>query len=79
MAAGYLPEIGSENGPCKDECEHTDCVETKRMLLMVCRWCDLAIGYRGFYNDTLEGEPALSRMVHAVCHEDELHRQDEAI
>jgi len=72
MAVGYLPEIGSEHGPCANDCEHTDCAETKRLLLMVCRWCDLAIGYRGFFNDSLEGHPAWSRIVHASCHEDSL-------
>jgi len=70
MAVGYLPEIGSESGPCKDDCGHVDCAETKRMLLTECRWCDLSIGYRGFYNDTPDGEPAWSRLVHATCHED---------
>jgi len=75
MAAGYLPETGSEFGPCADACEHSDCAQTKRMLLTVCRWCDLAIGYRAFYNDTPDGEPAWSRMVHAVCHEETLDRE----
>ncbi len=49
MAAGRLPEPGTEYGPCLG-CRHTDCAATRAMAETVCTYCGESIGYnRGFF------------------------------
>ena len=52
MAAGRLPEPGTEHGPCAEICKHLDCAESKRQAESACRICEKPIGYeRGFYQE----------------------------
>ncbi len=68
MAAGTLPEPGTEYGPCAEPCKHTDCAATREMVTATCRFCLEPIGYdRRFYR---EGNG--SGLVHASCLEDEV-------
>lgn len=67
MAAGTLATPGSKYGPCKSECKHVDCYETKRMAYSLCDLCGLSIGYDvRFY--TNRGRPG--ELVHARCLEE---------
>lgn len=45
MAAGILPEPGTDYGPCEGECSHRDCKETKEMAKKECPECGEKIGY----------------------------------
>jgi len=45
MAAGILPEPGSDFGPCATACAHTDCAVTRRTAEEACRYCGKPIGY----------------------------------
>lgn len=78
MAAGKLPEPGSEYGPCTDPCEHLDCAETRRMAETVCELCGKPIGYGArLYDRTTPAQRADNRpkhpsertwaLVHADC------------
>ncbi len=83
MAQGYLPEIGSEFGPCERtkidgewvSCGHTDCAQTRIDLARICHHCDEALGTRGFFRMSpsgggdLMGQAGTDRTVwvHAVC------------
>jgi hypothetical protein len=64
MAAGILPKPGSKAGPCRKNCQHIDCAETRERASSQCLYCRLPIGYdvrvyqHGDYT------------VHARCHED---------
>jgi len=53
MGYSMLSEPGSEFGPCKDGCDHKDCVWTRKTAESICRFCNEPIGYnRGFYVDS---------------------------
>ncbi len=69
MAAGTMSAPGTEYGPCVDEnCGHTTCDETRRMVGLECRYCETPIGYdRRFFNDTLRTQPLWSVLVHELC------------
>lgn len=61
MAVGYLPEPGTQYGPCQDDCAHTDCAATRRQAEQQCPHCGELINYeRGFYNTD-------AGLVHASC------------
>ncbi|MBA7528380.1 hypothetical protein ES705_20563 [subsurface metagenome] len=45
MAYTILPKPGSEVGPCKEACEHTDCAQTRAWADALCPKCNEAIGY----------------------------------
>lgn len=63
MAAARLPEPGTEFGPCVDDCKHTDCAETRRMVAVFCHFCGEAIGYdRSFCRSAEKSE-----LVHEHC------------
>lgn len=67
MAAGYIQPPGSEYGPCKEECRHVDCAQTRTMAESVCKYCEQIIGYeRGFYNLANHGD--IPVLVHSACH-----------
>jgi hypothetical protein len=67
MAAGYLPEPGTQYGPCADACAHTDCARTRQQAGMTCPTCGEQIGYeRGFYQ-----RDNWQVLVHAACAEDD--------
>lgn len=70
MAVGYLPEPGSEYGPCASECSHTDCAATRRMRATLCSICDEPIGSRGFFYHHPVGGAKV--MQHATCAEGDL-------
>src|SRR5437899_9565048 len=54
MAAGKLPKPGSRNGPCAEECAHTDCRLTKRWAQERCLHCGEAIRYETRFYRTEE-------------------------
>lgn len=61
MAWSIVPRPGTKVGPCKGECQHTDCAATRKLAATICRYCQQEIGYGGKY--TMEaGEP-----VHFIC------------
>jgi len=65
MGWGILSPPGTEFGPCKGECSHTDCARTRSDAATLCAYCSEPIGYGNkFYDLTVEGE---NRMAHAVC------------
>lgn len=73
MAAGSLPKPGTKYGPCKSDCEHRDCAETRHMAAENCGICDTPIGYDvRFYDE--RGRDGRN-LVHAVCLEDEVEQQ----
>jgi len=46
MAYGFLPDIGTRNGPCEDEdCGHIDCAKIRKMAAEICPGCREPIGY----------------------------------
>jgi hypothetical protein len=72
MAAGILPKPGSKVGPCKTQCKHRDCQQTKAEAAAACRFCGKPIGYGvGFYRSRLSGE-----LAHAFCFEEAVERND---
>ncbi len=67
MASGQLQPPGAKFGPCPNPCSHKDCAKTREMAGTKCRICGDAIGYEtSFYQ---EGD--WTKLVHAVCVEDE--------
>lgn len=75
MAASILPAPGSKYGPCKEDCGHRDCKNTRDMAGTPCGICGEKVGYnRAFYNDGKYG------LVHAVCLEEKIEQEkvDEA-
>lgn len=82
MAAGRLPEPGSEYGPCEHDCEHLDCAETMRQAASICWRCEKPIGFQRRYyrmqDGTEAGAVGESYLVHAGCEEAAIeaeHRQ----
>lgn len=71
MAAGRLPEPGSEYGPCIT-CEHIDCQETRERARGLCRFCDGVIGYGNRYYSETSLTDGVRELVHANCLEDSL-------
>ena len=68
MAAGQLPGIGTEYGPCTNEdCGHTDCSSTRRMLTVICGHCDEPIGTRRMFNETPDDAPVWTVLSHELC------------
>ena len=63
MAAGALPKPGTKYGPCKGQCEHTDCAATRRMAATACGVCGEPIDYDRAFYDTDRG------LEHAYCTE----------
>lgn len=62
MAAGFLSEPGTEYGPCKEACEHTDCALIRKFATTPCRICEEPIGYnRRFFDSKRDGT------VHEAC------------
>lgn len=78
MAASYLAAPGTDAGPCAEECQHTDCAETRQWAAQPCFYCQEAIGYeRGFYSQprSAGGPFPLS---HSTCYQEELERRRSA-
>lgn len=76
MAAGTLPNPGTEYGPCDHPCEHADCDEMRRMVARACRFCGASIGYEvRFYQDP---EGMGDALVHASCLEDSIEKSRKA-
>lgn len=66
MGWSLLPKPGTKTGPCKGECEHTDCAKTRSMAESICSICNEEIGYeRGFY--AKDGDTQRGVLDHAVC------------
>lgn len=62
MAAGFLSPPGTEFGPCIDDCQHTDCAESRKIAASVCPICGEEIGYnRRFFREAGIGH------THEVC------------
>jgi len=52
MAASVISRPGSEYGPCKEDCNHSDCAELRHMANLICNECNEPIGYEArFYQD----------------------------
>jgi hypothetical protein len=62
MAAGRLPEPGSEFGPCIGECKHLDCAEVRHDAAALCAMCKTAIGYGVAFFRVMNRE-----LVHEQC------------
>ena len=45
MAASSLAKPGTKYGPCKGQCQHTDCAATREMASRNCVSCAEQIGY----------------------------------
>lgn len=72
MAVGVLPKPGSKLGPCKTECKHRDCAQSRAMAAEACRFCGKPIGYDdGFLRARLSGA-----LAHAVCVDEAVERND---
>lgn len=79
MAAGVIPDPGTEHGPCgprEADCSHRDCAAMRRGAACVCPACEKAIGYdRRYYAN---GGPKDDQPEHAVCLEDRIDREQKA-
>ena len=67
MAAGTLPEPGTEYGPCAEPCKHTDCAATRRTAESACRYCGDPIGYERRYYLALGANAQTGPWEHASC------------
>jgi hypothetical protein len=78
MAAGRLPEPGTEFGPCIDPaCGHIDCAQTRQMAENLCKYCLKPVGYETrFYliADMVDDQPTKTT-VHAYCHEEAIEAE----
>jgi len=61
MGWGMLSEPGTQYGPCKESCEHTDCAATRKDAATKCTICGETIGYGTKFYYTDEGAE------HALC------------
>jgi hypothetical protein len=69
MAAAILPRPGAPTGPCKQDCNHKDCAETRHMAAELCTHCHHPIGFGvRFYRDD-------DHLVHALCFEQAVERE----
>ncbi len=77
MAAGRLPQPGSEFGPCAvEKCGHIDCNQTRDMAMTRCKYCGKVIGYdRRFYAFPIAGKPGEGELTHALCYEDAVEKE----
>ena len=66
MAASILANPGTKYGPCDAECEHTDCIQTRKMAQVICTYCGKEIGYGTCFYHELDG------LRHALCFEEAL-------
>lgn len=82
MAAGRLPNPGTEYGPCEArDCGHKDCAETRRMAAESCNRCGEAIGYDvRYYETSCYPAPDSARgLGHASCLEAEADAKAKAL
>ena len=73
MAPGSLSKPGDyENGgPCLEICNHTDCLETRKMAATRCKLCDEVIGFRVLFFREEDGS-----LVHNVCESEMIEAQN---
>jgi len=72
MAAEILPAPGTKLGPCKGQCKHRDCAQTREDATAPCRFCQQPVGYdKRFYRSRLSGE-----LAHAMCYEEAIEQND---
>ena len=62
---------GSKYGPCKGNCSHRDCADTRNLAAGFCVLCEKKIGY----GKRVTGIP----LVHSVCAEDAEDRRQAEI
>lgn len=74
MAYLSIGKPGTEYGPCKGKCKHTDCEMSRRDAAKKCRICAEAIGYDRNY--CIEDK---DNYVHFGCLLEEIDRQKEQI
>lgn len=72
MASVSLPKPGTKYGPCKHNCKHIECAQTRRMVKQLCRFCNEAIDYDRQFNTDPDNQDEL---VHAVCLEEWVIKQ----
>jgi hypothetical protein len=71
MAAGQLQKPGTKYGPCKSDCTHRDCAETRTMAEALCRICSYRIGYETLFFQ----EGSVRALVHEACVAAEIERE----
>lgn len=71
MAAACIPAPGSKY-VCAEPCQHKDCAQHRADAAVVCSYCSKPVGTDVPVYAGQEGE---SRLVHAVCLEDAIERQ----
>lgn len=75
MAAIGTPAPGSEYGPCRKACKHTDCASLRRQAETPCTACGKPIGYEvNFFRDNPEDVIDWTKLIHAMC----LYRRNDA-
>jgi hypothetical protein len=72
MAAATIPAPGSLYGPCVKPCKHKDCAQHRADAAVVCSYCNRPCGTTVPVYSGQDGE---SRLVHAVCLEDAIEKQ----
>lgn len=45
MAWSMIPTPGTKYGPCKEECSHKDCNQSRSIANKICPYCNQFIGY----------------------------------
>ena len=77
MAAASIPKPGAKLGPCRQSCNHLDCLRSRAVAGKACALCERIIGYdRRYYGVTRDVWPELPipegayRYAHADCLED---------
>jgi hypothetical protein len=73
MAASYMAAPGTEAGPCLQECQHTDCRQTRQWAEALCFYCEAPIGYEtGFYSQPASAGGPFP-LSHSVCYQEEIN------
>ena len=76
MAAGVLPEPGTEYGPCVEPCQHIDCAGTRADAASPCQECGQPIGYGRRFYAVGDAKPGQRRTLsHATCLEATIDRR----
>ena len=70
-----IPAIGTKLGPCKEPCEHLDCMDNRNMANTPCEYCTQPIGYHTpFYQ--VDKEDGSKGLVHYICIEKYYEREE---
>lgn len=75
MAASQLSKPGTMYGPCIGECNHADCVGTRKMAEFICKHCGKAIGYDDRFYNIGEQNQSDYELVHLVCEHEAMEKE----